>query len=189
MIYNIYIYIYHIQTNGIYIWNISPISIVFDYPLMIGTALPSAWRSSGYSPVINHGLLENPPFIRKFPANPGQFPIISWVSHWNPPFRPGIFKCHVWWPESGDLSICLVADFLKEFLARCCQCSYCRYCLILLFSQIPNDLSKLLFFAIFFLTFRVSCIGCTFIFCGLQLYTQKKMNPHPSSLPKKGHLD
>jgi hypothetical protein len=77
MIYIYNIYIYHIQTNGIYIWNISPISIVFDYPLMIGTALPSAWRSSGYSPVINHGLLENPPFIRKFPANPGQFPIIS----------------------------------------------------------------------------------------------------------------
>ena len=85
-----------------------------------------------------------------------------------------------WW------SLHLVADFLQESLARCCQCSYC---LILLFiGQILNDLSKLLIFAIFFLTFRVSCIGCTFIFC-VQLYTQQKMNPHPSSLPKKGHLD
>jgi len=69
--YDIYIYIYMIYRHIIYIWNISPISIVYDYPLMIGTALPSAWRSSGYSPVINHGLLEDPPF------------------------RPWILKCHV----------------------------------------------------------------------------------------------
>ena len=52
-----------------------------------------------------------------------------------------------WW------SLHLVADFLKEFLARCCQCSYC---LILLFiGQILNDLSKLLFFAFLFSSLSV----------------------------------